>query len=61
MTAIVPPAHSKIAAPLDWETATMGDLWRLSDATGVPASAILRALDKLEGADAEGRSEIGKH
>ena len=53
--------HSKDATPQPREAATMGDLWRLSDATGIPASAILRALDKLEGADAEGRSEIGKH
>ena len=56
-----PPAHSKIAAPLNWETATLGDLWRLSDATGVAAGAILRSLDQLKGPDPEGRSEIGEH
>ena len=52
---------NKAAATQYWETATLEDLWSLSDLTGIPASAILRALDKLEGADAEGRSEIGKH
>ena len=61
MTTRIPPAHNKIAATLNWETATLGDLWRLSDATGVASGAILRALDKLEGPDSEGRSEIGKH
>ena len=53
--------HSKDAAPLGWEAATMVDLWRLSDATGIPAGAILRALDKLEGADPESVSERVKH
>ena len=53
--------HRKDATPQSREVATVSDLWRLSDATGVPAGAILRALDKLEGADAEGCGEIGKH
>ena len=57
MTTTIPPAHNN-AAPLDWETATLGDLWRLSDAAGVPAGAILRALDKLEGADSERGGEV---
>lgn len=61
MQTTIPPAHKKAAASLDWETATVGDLWRLSGATGIPASTILRALDKLEGPDSEGRSKIGKH
>ena len=61
MHTTIPPAHKKAAAPLDWETATLGDLWRLSDATGVASGAILRALDKLEGPDSEGRSKISKH
>lgn len=47
------PTKHRIAAPLNWETATMGELWRHSDATGVPASTILRTLDKFERADAE--------
>src|SRR5690606_12188122 len=50
--------HRKDATPQSREVATVSDLWRLSDATGIPASAILRALDKLEGADAEGCGEI---
>lgn len=53
MITYIPPAHSNIAAPPNWETATMGELWRYSDATGVPAGTILRALDKLEGSDSE--------
>lgn len=57
MTTYIPPAH-KIAATLNWETATLGDLWRLSDATGVAAGALLRALDQLEGPDAESCSNI---
>ena len=61
MTTAIPPAHNKVAAPHNWETATMGDLWRLSDATGIPAGSILRALDKLEGADSERRREVGEH
>lgn len=47
------PAKHRIAAPHGWETAMMSELWRHSDATGVPASTILRALDKFERADAE--------
>ena len=45
MTTATPPAHSKIAAPLDWETATLGDLLDLSHATGVPASLLYRVLN----------------
>ena len=45
MATTTPPAHSKIAAPLDWETATLGDLLDLSHATGVPASLLYRVLN----------------
>lgn len=58
MTTIVPPAHSKIAAPLDWETATVQDLWSLSDAGGVSAGAIFRALDQCVRSDAEGVGDL---
>lgn len=58
MTTTIPPAH-KIATP-GMEVATLGALWRLSDETGVAAGAILRAFDQLEGADAEGGSEVRK-
>lgn len=49
--------RKKIATP-SVEVATVGDLWRLSDETGVSAGALLRALDQLEGADAERCSEV---
>ena len=61
VTTHIPPAHSKIAATLGWETATMQEVWELSDRAGIPAGAILRALDKLEGADPERRCEVGEH
>lgn len=61
MTATVPPVHSKIAASLDRETATLGQIWRASDLAGVTACSVLRALDKLEGADPESVSERVKH
>ena len=61
MTTTVPPAHSEVAASLDWETATLGQIWRASDLAGVTACSVLRALDKLEGADPESVSERVKH
>lgn len=51
MATTVPPAYSSVAA-LDLRTATLGDIWRHSDATGIPAGAILRALDQDERRDA---------
>lgn len=53
MTTHIPPAHSKIAASLDWETATLGDLLDLSDATGVPASLLYRVLNHRARVEAE--------
>lgn len=53
MATTIPPAHSKIAASLGWETATVGDLWERSDLSGIPACAILRAVQHLEGRHAE--------
>lgn len=49
--------RKKIATP-DLEVATVGDLWRLSDEAGVSAGTLLRALDQLEGADAERCGEV---
>lgn len=34
------------------EVATVSDLWRLSDATGIPASAILATVEKFGGGEA---------
>ena len=47
MTAHIPPAHSKIAASLEWETATVEDLWRASDLARVPARTIFATVEKL--------------
>lgn len=52
MTTYIPPAH-KIAATLNWETATVEDLWRGSDLAGVSAGAIFCALDEDVRLDAE--------
>lgn len=52
MASVTPPAHNKIATP-EAEVATIGGLWRLSDATGVPACTLFRALNEDEGANAE--------
>lgn len=57
MGTTIPPAHRKIAAPLDWETATLEDLLDLSDATGLPACALLRAMQKVPGSDPQHISE----
>lgn len=53
MTTHIPPAHTNSAAPLDWETATVEDLWRASDLARVSAGAIFCALDKDVRLDAE--------
>lgn len=50
MSSTVPPMNDKIATPI-MEVATVGDLWRLSDHTGVPACTLFRALDQLERTD----------
>lgn len=55
MATTIPPAHSKIAATLDWETATVEDVWSLELATGIPADAILSTLHDLFLRDAESR------
>lgn len=52
--------RKKIATP-DLEVATVGDLWRLSDEAGVSAGALLRALDKLKGADAESFRKVSQN
>ncbi len=44
--------HSKNATPQWREVATVSDLWRLSDATGAPASAILATVEKFSGGEA---------
>lgn len=53
MTTYIPPAHSNIAAPLDWETATMDDLWRVSDLAGISACTLLGAANEVLGGDAK--------
>lgn len=53
MTTYIPPAHSNIAAPLDWETATMEDVWEVSDLAGVSACTILGAAHKILGGNAK--------
>lgn len=40
------------ATPHGWEVATVADLWRLSDATGIPASAVLATVEKFGGGEA---------
>lgn len=51
MPSPTPPIH-KIAAPL-WETATMDDLWRVSDLAGVSACALLSATHEVFRGDAQ--------
>ena len=46
MSTTIPPAR-KIAAPLDWETATVEDVWRASDLGGVAPSAALATVEQL--------------
>lgn len=53
MTTTIPPAHNN-AAPLDWETATLGDLLDWSAASGIQAGALYRAIHHLARVDAEG-------
>lgn len=52
MTTTVPPSDSKIATPKQG-AATVDDAWRLSDATGVPACTVLRALNEVFGGDSQ--------
>ena len=53
MTPAVPPAHSKVAASLKWETATVEDVWRVSDLTLAPSCSVLAAMQQLGRLDAE--------
>ena len=53
MTTIVPPAHSKIAAPRAWGTATVQEVWELSDRAGIPPCALLSIVQQLVFGDAE--------
>lgn len=53
MTAATQPyPYSKIATPVV-EVATVDDAWRLSDATGIPACTVLRALNQVFGGDSQ--------
>ena len=47
------PAKHRIAAPHEWETATVGDVWRGSDLAGVPSCTILTSMQHLVGLDTE--------
>lgn len=53
MTPEVPSTQQTVAAPSKWGTATVQDLWSLSDAGGVSAGAIFCALDQCVRSDAE--------
>lgn len=53
MTAATPPAHNTAPATQRWAVGTVQDLWSLSDARGVPACTIFRALDEYVGEDSE--------
>lgn len=53
MTIHIPPAHSSIAAPLNWETATVEDLWYASDLAGASSCSVLAAMQQLGRLDAE--------
>lgn len=53
MATTIPPAYSKIAAPLDWETATVSDLLDLSAATGVQAGLLYSAIHHRARVNAE--------
>ena len=50
--------HSKDATPSKWGTATVQDLWSLSDAGGVSAGAIFCALDQCVRGDAESVGDL---
>lgn len=47
------PEKHRIAAPHEWEAATVEDVWRGSDLAGVPSCTILTAMQHLVGLDAE--------
>ena len=53
MHTTIPTTHKKAAAPSKWGTATVQDLWSLSDAGGVSAGAIFCALDQCVRGDTE--------
>ena len=53
MTTRIPPAHSNIAASLDWETATLGDLLDRSASVGVEAGDLYRTVHHLARVNAE--------
>lgn len=53
MTTTVPPAQSSVAAPQCWGAATVQDLWRESDATGVPACTLYRSAQEFVRLNAE--------
>lgn len=58
MTTYTPPAH-KIAATLNWETTTLGDLLDLSESTGIPARLLYRVLNQHSRIEAErGRNRL---
>lgn len=52
MRTVVPPSHNRIATPIA-EVATVQDLWRLSDVSGVPPCAIYCAMQQVVGLDSE--------
>ena len=53
MTTRIPPAHNKIAATLDWETATVEDVWRASDLALASSCSVLATVQQLGRLDAE--------
>lgn len=58
MTPAVPPTQQSAATPSKWGTATVQDLWSLSDAGGVSAGAIFCALDQCVRGDAESVGDL---
>ena len=59
MHATIPPTHSSIAASLDWETATVGDLLDLSAASRISAGLLYRAVHQLARVHAERPRNVG--
>lgn len=53
MTTTIPPAHSNIAASLDWETATLADLLNESARSGAPACTLYRVMHERASVNVE--------
>lgn len=52
-TTLPPSTAQQIAASLDWETATLDDLWLASDDARIPAGSLFTTVEQLHGGHAQ--------